>query len=147
VERKFQKKAYDENSEKYVRYSKVEWAYMKHREKFSEAYGEEDFYNIVAFQDCITGRSYETDTGGTGLTELIKVLEQSVDEHYCYMLSGDRGINFKLDLLGYNEDNWIGFNYSKDFIGDVPSDEAIIRTDTQIQGTAYNFSVVVRKEN
>lgn len=144
IMKKFEQRKFGTDS---ARYQKVLWAYENHKASFSDDYSVQDFYNIVAFQDSISGRNYETETGGTGLTELIKILEQSSEDHYCYMLSGDKGLEFNLDYLAYNEDHWIGFNKQNDFICDRPAREVILRTDTYIPGTAYNISLIARKES
>lgn len=117
IRKKFENKNYDDSH----RYNMVQWAYRNHLDYFNDRYCLDDFYNIVAFQDSISGRSYETDSGGTGLTGLIEILEQNAEDHYCYMLSGDKGIDFNLNYLGYNDEKWIGFNKTKDFINDVPA--------------------------
>lgn len=126
------------------RYEKVNQAYNLHSELFCKDYRREDFFNIASFQDSITGRFYDTASGGTGLTALIKSLEENSDTHYGYVLSGYRGINFVLDYLKFNEDNWIGFNKENDFINKIPSKEVILQSPTYIPGTAYNFTLIVK---
>lgn len=125
------------------RYEKVKEAYNIHSKSFGEKYGIEDFFNIASFQDSITGRFYDTSSGGTGLTSLIKSLEENSDSHYGYVLSGNKGINFILDYLKFNKDKWIGFNEDNDFISQIPSVDVILTSPTYIPGTAYNFTLVV----
>ncbi len=128
------------------RYEKVNLAYNNHKDYFDKDYNETDFFNIASFQDRITGRFYDTGTGGTGLTSLIKSLEENSDTHYGYVLSGNQGIIFMLDFLKYNEDDWIGFNKENDFINKIPSKNIMLISPTYIPGTAYNFSLIVEME-
>ena len=102
---------------------------------------------ITSFQDRITGRPNDVNSGGTGLTSLIKSLEENSDSHYGYVLSGSRGINFRLEYLKYNDDGWIGFNGTNDYLNQIPSEDVLLKSPTYIQGTAYNFTLVVEVEN
>lgn len=129
------------------RYKAVYNAYDIHKVHFWERYNEIDFYNITSFQDRITGRPNDVNSGGTGLTSLIKSLEENSDSHYGYVLSGSRGINFRLEYLKYNDDGWIGFNGTNDYLNQIPSEDVLLKSPTYIQGTAYNFTLVVGIEN
>lgn len=128
-----------------ARYDAVYEAYHNHMKFFSPDYVEEDFFNIVSFQDKISGRKNETNSGGTGLTQLINSLEKNADNHSCYVLSGKRGIRFYPQYLEYNSDKWIGFNKSNDFLHDRPSKNVIVESDTYFPGTAYNFTLIMKK--
>lgn len=128
------------------RYQMVTDAYNNHKRFFDKHYNEEDFFNVVAFQDEISGRKYENQTGGTGLTQLIKSLETDADDHGCYVLSGNQGLFFRPELLEYNEDRWLGFNKQKDFINKRPDELVILRSNAYLRGTAYNFTLIYRKE-
>lgn len=128
-----------------ARYQTVEDAYTNHKKLFDDKYNEEDFFNLVTFQDEITGRKYEVEMGGTGLTELIKSLEANAEEHGCYVLSGKQGLFFKPDLLEYNDEKWLGFNIEREFVNSRPDESAIFRSNAYIRGTAYNFTLVYRE--
>lgn len=128
------------------RYLDVKKAYTKHKEKFSKAYEEDDFFNVAVFQDKISGREDNITSGGTGLTLLIKTLERQSDTSMCYMVSGRKTIFFHEHLLDYNEDGWIGFNKSKSFIDDIPADECIGRSPVYLPGTAYNLHFVMKRK-
>lgn len=129
-----------------ARYDAIQEAYENHKQHFDKNYDEQDFFNVVSFQDLITGRKGDTQTGGTGLTQLIKSLGKNAAEHSCYVLSGNRGIAFYPELLEYNADNWIGFNQQKNFIDHIPDEKVIFRSPTQLCGTGYNFTLVYRRE-
>ena len=79
------------------------------------------FFNLASFQDRISGRKSETKTGGRGLTDLIKSLEDRAEAHCCYVLSGNKGLWFEPQYLKYNQGDWIGFNDDNDFITSVPN--------------------------
>lgn len=133
------------NFTKSNRYEMVEGAYNNHRELFEKNYNEEDFFNIVSFQDSISGRKDETTTGGTGLTHLIKSLETNADEHGCYVLSGNQGLFFFPELLEYNDENWLGFNKNRNFVSEAPNQKAVLRSQTYLRGTGYNFTLIYKK--
>lgn len=142
------KKLKDKSYEKSKRYDLVEQAFEKHKEHFKNGkYEEDDFFNLAAFQDRISGRETETKTGGTGLTDLIKSLEDKAEAHRCYVLSGNKGICFEPEYLKYNNDNWIGFNDNNDFINEAPKSNVIVRSKVNFLGTGYNFMLIVKKEN
>ena len=128
------------------RYELVETAYNSHKSFFDKNYNEEDFFNIVSFQDGISGRKGETATGGTGLTQLMKSLEANADDHGCYVMSGNRGLFFLPELLEYNEDNWLGFNQQKDFLTARPDAKVLLKSNAFICGTAYNFTLIYRRD-
>ena len=128
------------------RYDKIVEAYDYHKKFFCDSYNEQDFFTVASFQDKISGRSGETATGGTGLTELVKSLENYAFDHACYILSGRQGLLFYPELLEYNDENWVGFNEEKDFIHKQAHERAILRSETFFRGTAYNFTLIFKKE-
>ncbi|MDO4170322.1 MAG: hypothetical protein Q4D45_10520 [Lachnospiraceae bacterium] len=128
------------------RYKKVQDAYEYHKKFFNEEYGEEDFFNITAFQNKISGRDIIASTGGTGLTKTIESLEKRADAHHCYVISGNRGIRFDQDYLEYH-DGWIGFNSQNDYFANVPDLSLLISSKLYIPGTAYNLNLVMKKED
>ena len=143
-----QKKIENKNYEESMRYDLVERAFDNHKKYFkNKRYELGDFFNLAAFQDKISGRKMETRTGGTGLTDLIKSLEDKAEEHSCYVLSGNKGLRFEPEYLKYNADNWIGFNDSNDFVNEAPRLDLIVRSKVEFLGTGYNFVLIVKKEN
>ncbi|MBQ6718555.1 MAG: hypothetical protein IJN22_06625 [Clostridia bacterium] len=129
------------------RYPKVKEAYDFHKKCFSEEYDEVDFYNISAFQHKISGRKDNYSTGGTGLTLLIKSIEERADSHTCYVITGDRIIALLPEYLTYDENNWLGFNDFNDYFKHIPSQEIINRSNFFFPGTAYNLNFVMKVNN
>lgn len=132
------------------RYRTVLNAYNNHRSLFSQDYTVEDFCNISTFQHRISGRP-EAHTGGTGLTKLIQSLEERSDAYRCYVVSGNRAVNFYKELLEYDQQNWIGFNKERDYINSPPGvniDDYSVVSETlmYIPGTAYNLNFVMKVE-
>lgn len=129
------------------RYDIVRMAYSNHKKFFKKGvYEEDDFYNISAFQHKISGRTKRYTNGGTGLTKLIRSLEESSDTHNCYMISGTHSVFFKQDYLNFNRENWIGFNDSNDYLNDGPGKGVIGEGYIYFPGTAYNLNFAMRKE-
>lgn len=144
IRKKIENKDYGESK----RYQIVSEAYEKHREYFDNLnYFEEDFYNVASFQDRISGRYLETESGGTGLTEMIKSIEDKAEVHQCYVLSGSKGLWLEPEYLKYNDDNWIGFNKENNFSEIIPDLGILVRSDVEFTGTGYNFVLVLKKEN
>lgn len=129
------------------RLSSVQKAYEFHSQYFGDNYTETDFFNMVAFQHKISGRSGNMYTGGTGLTKLIESLEARSDAHVCYVTSGERGIAFKHDYLKYNDDGWLGFNATNDFLAAIPDCSIFAQNLFSMPGTAYNLNFVMQKEH
>ncbi len=126
------------------RYGKVIEAYNNHLQMFNQDYKSEDFCNMTAFQKKISGRKEKFKTGGTGLPTLIKSLEDKSDTYRCYMISGDRCINFYSDLLEYDEDGFIGFNEEKDYINKIPKKGVVTDCLIHMPGTAFNLNFVMK---
>lgn len=143
IRKKIEQKEYKDSE----RYDLVGKAFENHKQYFNrDHYEEDDFFNLASFQDRISGRQNDTKTGGTGLTDLIKSLEDRAESHSCYVLSGNKGLWFEPQYLKYNRDNWIGFNDNNDFITNIPHKDVIVRSNVNFLGTGYNFTLVVKKE-
>ncbi|MCH5250575.1 MAG: hypothetical protein J1E98_11605 [Lachnospiraceae bacterium] len=140
------KKLYENNltSERYLSLGK---AYQYHKSQFSEQYTEDDFFNISAFQDKISGRSRYSESGGTGLTKLIRSLQEKSDVDSCYVVSGNRSVIFYKEKLEYNEQNWLGFNEKKDFLNAIPDSDINLPCHAYVPGTAYNLNFVMKRED
>lgn len=124
------------------RYDQVRQALEYHRPFFSDHYMEEDFYNIATFQHRISGRNQNI-TGGTGLTKLIQSLEESSDAYSCYVLSGQRRLEFQKDYMMYKDGLWIGFNEQNNFLKDPPNSDLLQSNPIFLPGTAYNLNFVM----
>ena len=129
------------------RYREIVKARETHSSKWNDDYGEEDFYNITAFQHKITGRPQEQKTGGTGLTKLLRTLELRSDAYNCYMITGEKAVIFLHDCIKYNEKDWVGFNTENNYFEHIPSKDSIMKNVFFLPGTGYNLNFVLRREN
>lgn len=132
----------EENLDEIERYRYVKKAFMNHKSLFDEYYCETDFFNITAFQDHISGRKEVIKTGGTGLPKLIKSLQEMSDTYRCYMISGNRCINFEKEQLEY-QNGWIGFNSTNDYLNSSPDFGICTECLVYMPGTAYNLNFVM----
>jgi len=119
------------------------YAHKCHKRYFNQQYTEEDFYNILAFQHKVSGRSGNFTTGGTGLTKLIKSLEDRSDAYSCYVISGSRRLRLQKEYMLYNDEHWIGFNKTNDFLHAPPDPKLLLPNPFYIPGTAYNLNFVM----
>lgn len=136
------------------KYKYISQAFENHRKHFGEVingyndcitkYTEEDFYSFASFHNRITGSYDKEDSGGTGLTNLIKAIEDKSEQSFCYQLGGRRLIIFNRDFLHYKNDI-IGFNKTNDFINDIPDPSVFGACAIEFPGTAYNLSFVIRE--
>lgn len=127
------------------RYIKVNEAKQNHSKYFNNDYTEDDFYTIASFQHKISGSIDKKNTGGVGLTQLIKSLEEKSSGHLCYMLSGKRALNFQKEYLQYDSEYYIGFNKENDFYEHIPDKTVFANSDTFFPGTAYNLNFAIKK--
>lgn len=127
------------------RYKSITQAFNNHKPLFNDSYIEDDFYNIGIFQDHISGRYDKSSSGGTGMVKLVKALEDRAIDDICYLLSGNRVVFFKKELMEYNDEGWIGFNRSNDFIKKGPEKEVILPCDLVFPGVAYNLQFVMER--
>ncbi|MBR5485515.1 MAG: hypothetical protein IKV41_03285 [Oscillospiraceae bacterium] len=129
------------------RYIELAKAYDYHKKHFSNQYSYVDFCNIASLQDKISGRPNEGESGGTGLTVLIRSLQEKATENNCYVLSGNRSVVFDKELLHYDDNNWLGFNKTKNFFSDIPNELAFYKCEVFIPGTAYNLNLIMKRDD
>ncbi len=129
------------------RYDIVKQAYNYHKNYFNIDYGEDDFFNITALQDKISGRMEYEYAGGTGLTKLIKTLQDSADTDTCYMISGGRSVYFVRKLIEYDDKKWLGFNKEKNYLTAIPDEEVVSECLIYFPGTAYNLNFIMKRED
>lgn len=129
------------------RYITLAKAYETHKNFFDSEYTEEHFFMLSTFQDEISGRDNVTETGGTGLYEMIREVEKRVDTHHCYVLSKDKVIGFWPEFLLSNSQGWIGFNKQSDFLNERPDEKILTDSDTFLTGTGYNLTLIYRGRN
>lgn len=126
------------------RYKRVVDAYEFHKQHFSIDYTETDFFNITSFQEKISGRLDNISTGGTGLTLLIKSIQERAHMDSCYAISGDRIILLIREYLGYDSEEWLGFNKNNDYFKHIPERGIVHKSDIFFPGTAYNLNFVMK---
>ena len=130
------------------RFTKLKNAYTYHSYQFNDSYSEDDFYILASFQDKISGRiGKPASTGGTGLTMLIKSIQERSRDDYCYMITGNRVFTFKRQFLKYDSDNWLGFNEKSDFFSSIPSDKVLGSCPIYMPGTAYSLNFAIEMED
>ena len=129
------------------RYASLYKAYLTHSGFFNKNYTEKDFFHLASFQDKISGRKHNIDTGGKGLTVLISSLEEQARDHLCYMISGNRQMDFQLDCLKCDDEQWIKFSESGDFFSTRPSDEILKPCPFFFPGVAYNLTFILKENN
>lgn len=129
------------------RYNDVLRAKEYHFEHLNDNYKEDDFYTISSFQHKISGSRLKNQLGGTGLTSLLRSLEEDSDTHLCYMLSGRRILFFEKEHMLYDNNEYVGFNKNKDFFSDIPDVNVFDTINTFWPGVAYNLNYAVKKEN
>lgn len=127
------------------RYCDIKNALELHSDFFDEKfnYNKSRFFIASTMQDRISGRLEITECGGTGLTKLLKSLQDQSTDEYCYLVSGFDVFRLCNDYLERNEENWVGFNYSRDFLYDVPNFELFSTCEYYFPGTAYNLTFIV----
>lgn len=128
-----------------LRYEKLKEAFEIHKSFFDNDYNEKKFFMLTAFQNRITGRVNEIETGGKGLSQLIRELEDKAEVHNCYVMSGNDVIIFRPEFLEYDDDGWIGFNKNNDFLNERPDKSVLKFSDTFLNGTAYNLTLIYRR--
>lgn len=112
----------------------------------NEEYTEEDFYMISSFQHKISGsRRKPQEVGGTGLTMLIKSLEDYSDSNKCYLLTGKRCFLFEARYLRYDQNKFIGFNQPNDYIHVAPERSLLVPCCVFFPGSAFNLHFVLKK--
>lgn len=130
------------------RYAKVIEAKENHSKYFDGFnYDLVDFCNISAFQHRISGSEKKINSGGIGLTKLIKSIEEKSENHACYVLSGNRILLFHPSYLEYDTNGWIGFNDCNDYISTKPSNKVLEKSAFYMPGTAYNLNFVMKVNN
>ena len=139
---KMKKASVDSLNDKYAQLMSV---YEIHKDNFNEIYNEKSFYMVASFQHKISSR--DSVTGGTGLTCLIRALEEKSDAYNCYVLSGDKKINFIKEFLQHDQNEWMGFNKENNYFSSIPDKHIIEKSPIYFPGTVYNLNFVLRRED
>ena len=141
------KKMQDANVVTNDRYLDIVTAYNNHKKQFDEYYTDEHFFALSSFQDKISGRAYQINTGGRGLAEIVGELEKRVSEYECYVMFGNKVIFFHSDCLDVDSKGYIAFNTQHDFVEKRPEKKVISYSPTNLCGTGYNLSLIYKKES
>lgn len=120
-------------------------AYNKQKRYFNANYDLESFTMISAFQKYVTTRKDSINSGGTGLTTLIKALIDKSDKHFCYAISGNTILKFIRKYLILTEEGLIGFNENNNYIENIPSSETIGKTQYNINANIYNLQFILKE--
>ena len=127
------------------KYQSLKKIYKYHKKHFFDSnYSELDFFNLASFQDKISGRENLYKTGGTGLTKLIKALQEKSDSDICYVLTNKNILHFNKKDLIIDKEDWISFNEGKSFKYYSPANGIIDKCKVIFPGTAYNLNFVIK---
>lgn len=124
------------------RYEQIKQAYKYHSLNFNNVYNNEVFYMVSSMQDKVSGVD---GSSGKGLTGLISNVESNVEPYKCYLMSGNKILFLKKELLS-QQDGFISFSRNGSFVNSVPDNDSIGATVTVLSGVAYNLSLVIKKE-
>lgn len=127
------------------RYQGVVEAYQYHKDYFNGLYSEDDFFMVSVFQKNISGGN-KGKSGGTGLTKLIQSLQNLSELYKCFVVSGDLALLFSSDYLEFDKEEWLGFNKSKNYLSDIPSDKVLGYCPIYMPGTGYNLNFVMKRK-
>lgn len=126
-------------------YKEVYAARDNHKKYFDDLYNEDCFYMVSAFQNHVTSRSTTEAHSGTGLTDMIKHITDKTVDDYSYVLSGYNLIFFKNKYLQFTDENFIGFNDTRDFLNNRPDKSIIDKSMLYIPGTVYHLSLIKKE--
>ena len=119
-------------------------ALQYHSSHFSEKYDKSSFGFVCAFQNRVSTRNNSKQSGGTGLTTLIKRIHgKKTEDSYCsYFLSGDNMLSLNTQYLIVNKEGLIGFNNSNNFYTDIPNPSIIIKEKQPFPGTIFSVNLL-----
>ena len=120
-------------------------AFDFHSKYFSQEYDLESFGFVCSFQNRVSTRGNSTQSGGTGLTTLIKKIhgKKTQEEYYSYIISGKNMLNLKTDYLTVDSNGLIGVNDNNDFYSTIPSKEIIMKEERVFPGTIFSISLLL----
>lgn len=127
------------------RYYKILEAFDYHKNYFSNSYKDDDFWNLTAIQNRISGRP-SVNSGGKGLRDLVKSIQHLASRDICFLVSGDRGLNLYKEDYHSLDDEWIGLNSDNNFLSSIPDESRFFKSNFYIGGTAYNLMFVMENK-
>lgn len=121
-------------------------AYNNHKKFFSDKYNIYTFAMISAFQKYVTTRKMANNSGGTGLTTLIKALINKSTLNFCYAISGSTNLIFKKEFLNLNDKGLIGFNETNDYINSIPNSKIVNINKYDMNVNIYNLQFILKED-
>lgn len=122
----------------------VEKSYPFHSQHFiNNGYSLDMFCFISVFQNNLTTSSYTGETGGKGLTYLLRTLTSGSLMYNCYALSGDYVLFFKNEYTHVDNNGNIGFNKSGRYYDDLPCREVFAKSPFYYPGTIFLLEIII----
>ena len=120
-------------------------AYKYHSRCFSTDYDKNSFGFVCAFQNRVSTRVNSKESGGTGLTTLLKRIhgKKTEDSYHSYVLSGDNMLLLNTQYLNVDSEGLIGFNDSNDFYNDTPNRAIVVKEQNVFPGTIFSVSLLL----
>ena len=114
--------------------------------KDDSEYSADRFYMVSAFQNKISTREQQTDSGGgTGLFKTINNILGNTHADDCYMLSGKEILLLKEDKI-LPENGSIGFNSEHNYISKIPDEDMFAESGMYFNGTMVYLMLVLNKK-
>jgi len=126
-------------------------AFITHRENlFDDEYNEKHFFKTAVLQNKISGRVDSQGrayiAGGTGFSVILKALEESAEDHVCYLMSGADVLMFEKELLSSEKGKWVGYRDDVQYYSKKPDKAFLMKSRTHMPGVAYNLIFLFKKE-
>ncbi|NLE05924.1 MAG: hypothetical protein GX638_14150 [Crenarchaeota archaeon] len=130
---------------KYSGYKIVKKAYKYHSKHFSSNYNDGSFGFVCSFQEKVSTRENSVESGGTGLTALIKnIHNKSFDDNYMsYVISANNTLVFDNNFLKVSEEGNIGFNSKNNFFKCLPENKIVIKEKYTFPGTIFSINLIL----
>lgn len=128
-------------------------AYNYHKKFFDDSYDINLFAFLSIFQRYVTTRKDSDNSGGTGLTTLIRYLIGRTYKNNCYVKSGNYSFMFSEKNLRINDDGTIGFNDTNNYHMDIPNKMYYNNSSdsdhngVNYNGTIYNLTLILKGED
>ena len=122
----------------------IEQSYTFHQNYFNkDDYSFDKYCLISVFQSTLTTSSSSGETGGKGLTDLIRAITDGSLIFNCYALSGDYVLYFKDELTVIDTNGNISFNNYGNYFTSIPSSTSFGKTAFYYPGTIFLLEIIV----
>lgn len=71
---------------------------------------------------------------------------RQADRTFCYVLTCNEVVYFRLDECCRAQNGWVGFNPQNDFLTGKPSAHTFDKSEAYFPGIAYNLVFIMEKE-